>query len=79
MFQHVKSINVIYHINKMNDKNHIIIRVPVVAQQVMNSTNIHEDGSSIPGLTQWVKEPVLLQAADRSQMQFGSCVAVPGA
>ena len=29
----------------------------------------------IPGLTQWVKDPVLLQA-DGSQMQLGSSVAV---
>ena len=34
--------------------------ISAVAQQVRNPTSIHEDVGPIPGLTQWVKAPVLL-------------------
>jgi len=34
-----------------------------VAQHVKNSASIHEDTSLIPGLTQWVMDPALPQAA----------------
>ena len=36
--------------------------VPLVAQWVTNQTTIYETVGSIPGVTQWVKDPVLLQA-----------------
>ena len=38
----------------------LFLRVPTVAQQVMNLTSIYGDEGSIPGLIPWVKEPVLL-------------------
>ena len=41
-------------------ESHIFFRVPIVAQRVKNLTSIHEDTSSISGLTQWVKDLALL-------------------
>ena len=36
--------------------------VPIVAQQVTNPTSTHKDVGLIPGLPQWVKDPLLLWA-----------------
>ena len=38
----------------------VYVGVPVVAQQVMNPTSIHEDVGLIHSLIQGVKDPVLL-------------------
>ena len=52
------SIYITYSTGQITEKKNNL-RVPVVAPRLMDLTSIHEDAGSIPGLPQWVKDPVL--------------------
>ena len=64
---HIPETNTVLYVNytsikihrRSNKKNfsEIFLRVPVVAQQLIKLTSTHV--GSIPGLVQWVKDPML--------------------
>ena len=53
MFYWISFQAVSMHLKKISSS------ISIVAQRVKNPTSIHEDTGSIPGLAQWVKDPVL--------------------
>ena len=57
-----KCVNVYLQVSKKKKKKKKVVSY-IMAQWVKNPTNIHEDESLTPGLTHWVKDLALLQAA----------------
>ena len=50
--------------------------IPLWLSRLRTQYSVFKDVGLIPDLTQWVKDTVLLQAADRSQMQPRSTAAL---
>ena len=62
--------------NKKIFLNKIKLGVPVVAQWLTNPTGNHGVAGLIPGLAQWVGNPVLPELWCRAQTRLGSRGAV---
>ena len=58
-FKYIGEIT-IKKINKVIGNSELTNRSSVVAQQLTNTTSIHEDAGLIPGLAWWVKDVALL-------------------
>ena len=58
-------------------KKSLIHTVPLVGQQVMNLTNIHEGGGLVSGLVLWVKDPAA-EVEDVAWIWHCCCCGIAG-